>query len=174
MKVGSKYHPLFEYLQQRQYQDVQLSFEEIEAILGNQLPASARRQRAWWSNRNSDRALQAQAWIGAGYHSDSVDLQQETVTFKPFRVEYRVRRQAGAIAWTPATIKTLRKAMGLTQARFAQELGVRRQTVSEWETGVYEPERSTAKHLERIAEQQNLLEAESEIAQELPPPVPQD
>ncbi len=42
--------------------------------------------------------------------------------------------------------------MSLTQAKFAQELGVRRQTVSEWENGVYEPDRSTAKHLERIAQ----------------------
>ena len=43
--------------------------------------------------------------------------------------------------------------MNLTQAKFAQELGVRRQTVSEWENGVYEPDRSTAKHLELIAKQ---------------------
>ncbi|MEO0738790.1 MAG: helix-turn-helix transcriptional regulator [Cyanobacteria bacterium J06649_12] len=43
--------------------------------------------------------------------------------------------------------------MSLTQAKFAQELGVRRQTVSEWENGVYEPDRSTTKFLELIAKQ---------------------
>ena len=166
MKVGSKYYPLFEYLQQCSQQcsqqrsenpdrTVVLSFSMIEQLIERSLPASARRQRAWWSNRNSDRALQARAWIEAGYHTQSVDLEQESVTFQPFQVRYIVRREAGAIIWNQQSIKQLRKVMGLTQAQFAEELGVRRQTVSEWETGVYEPERSTAKHLERIAQQQN-------------------
>ena len=43
--------------------------------------------------------------------------------------------------------------MGLTQAQFAQQLGVRRQTVSEWENGAYDPDRSTAKFLGLIAKQ---------------------
>ena len=43
--------------------------------------------------------------------------------------------------------------MGLTQTQFAQELGVRRQTVSEWENGAYDPDRSKMKFLELIAKQ---------------------
>lgn len=43
--------------------------------------------------------------------------------------------------------------MGLSQAQFATELGVRRQTVSEWENGAYDPDRSTTKFLELIAKQ---------------------
>ncbi|NJR70252.1 MAG: helix-turn-helix transcriptional regulator [Synechococcales cyanobacterium CRU_2_2] len=155
MKPGSKYYPLFERLKQSQPSVVHLSFSEIEHILGNPLPASARQQRAWWSNRESDRALQAKAWIDAGYHTTAVNLEQETLSFRPFQAQYTVQRSAGTILWDQAAIKALRKSMGLTQSQFAQELGVRRQTVSEWETGVYEPERSTAKHLERIAAQQN-------------------
>ncbi len=156
MKVGSKYYPLFEQLNHCEQEAVSFRFAEIEQILGNTLPTSARRQRAWWSNRGSDRALQARAWLEAGYHVESIALDQETVIFRQFQAQYLVHPQDGAIAWNSANIKALRKSMGLTQAKFAQELGVRRQTVSEWETGVYEPDRSTAKHLERIAQQQIL------------------
>jgi DNA-binding transcriptional regulator YiaG len=47
--------------------------------------------------------------------------------------------------------------MNLTQMEFAGQLGVRRQTVSEWEKGVYEPDRSTCKFLELIAKTANFL-----------------
>ena len=36
-------------------------------------------------------------------------------------------------------IRDLRRRSGLSQAAFARRLGVRQQTVSEWETGRYEP-----------------------------------
>ena len=73
MKAGSKYHPLFEHLQTQTVTPVSMAFAEIEAILQSDLPRSAR-QRAWWSNRDSASALQAKAWIEAGYHVESVDL----------------------------------------------------------------------------------------------------
>ncbi len=38
-----------------------------------------------------------------------------------------------------AWIRELRERSGLSQAAFARRLGVRQQTVSEWETGRYEP-----------------------------------
>ncbi len=152
MKPGSKYYPLCEHLKQCNPDEVHFRFEEIEAIMGQPLPASARKQRAWWSNRDSDRALQAKAWIAAGYHVKVIDLDEAIVTFGPFQTQYTVQREAGAIVWNQVAIKALRKSMGLTQAKFAQELGIRRQTVSEWETGVYQPDRSTAKHLELIAD----------------------
>ena len=39
------------------------------------------------------------------------------------------------------------------QGQFAQELGMRQPTISEWETGVYAPKRSSSKLLTLIAEQ---------------------
>jgi DNA-binding transcriptional regulator YiaG len=42
--------------------------------------------------------------------------------------------------------------MGMTQQEMADELGVRQQTISEWEVGVYIPRRSTQKYLSLIAE----------------------
>jgi DNA-binding transcriptional regulator YiaG len=56
------------------------------------------------------------------------------------------------IEWTPDKIKALREHMGLTQEAFGEELGMRQQTISEWETGVYRPRRSTSKYLALVAE----------------------
>ena len=154
MKAGSKYYPLFEYLQTREASSVSLTFAEIEAILASSLPKSSR-QRAWWSNRDSASALQAGAWIQASYQVKSVDFELEKVTFAPFQASYNIQRMDGAILWDRSAIRALRKHLGWTQAKFAAQMGVRRQTVSEWENGVYEPDRSTAKHLELLAEQKN-------------------
>jgi DNA-binding transcriptional regulator YiaG len=60
------------------------------------------------------------------------------------RVEYR---------WDSQSVKALREHMGLSQQALADELGVRQQTISEWETGLYQPRRSTSKYLSLIAEQ---------------------
>lgn len=56
------------------------------------------------------------------------------------------------VEWTPETIKALREHMGLTQKGLAEELGMRQQTISEWETGMYKPRRSTSKYLALVAD----------------------
>ena len=152
MKIGSKYYPLFEHLRQCAKARVSLSFAAIEKIVDAKLPTSAYK-RSWWGNRDSASALQAKAWIMAGYHVEEIDIDGQLITFGQFKAGYNVQRRDDAILWDREAIRALRKHMSLTQAKFAQELGVRRQTVSEWENGVYEPDRSTAKHLERIAQQ---------------------
>lgn len=57
-----------------------------------------------------------------------------------------------AEAWTAERIAALRESLGLTQSSFADELGVRQQTVSEWETGRYEPRGASTRMLEFLAE----------------------
>lgn len=64
----------------------------------------------------------------------------------------RKRRVQDNVGWTSEKVKALRDHLGLTQAQFAEELGVRQQTISEWEVGVYQPRRSTSKYLALIAE----------------------
>ncbi|MGL5080900.1 MAG: helix-turn-helix domain-containing protein [Microcoleaceae cyanobacterium] len=162
MKPGSKYYPIFEHLQRCNQEAVMLTFAEIEALMGCSLPTSALNKKNWWSNRDSSSALQAGAWIGAGYHVESVDLTQQTVTFQKFQTQYNIQQKDGAIIWKQDAIQALRKHMGLTQAQFAQELGVRRQTVSEWENGAYDPDRSTTKFLELIAKQSDFQVPPSE------------
>ena len=46
----------------------------------------------------------------------------------------------------------LRRHMSLTQDELAELLGVRQQTISEWERGAYAPSRSTSKYLSMVAE----------------------
>ena len=56
------------------------------------------------------------------------------------------------VEWDADRVKALRDHLGLTQQQFAEELGVRQQTISEWEVGMYKPRRSTGKYLTLIAE----------------------
>jgi len=46
----------------------------------------------------------------------------------------------------------LRKHLDLTQAKLAEELGTRQQTISEWEKGMYQPRGTSATLLSIIAE----------------------
>lgn len=61
--------------------------------------------------------------------------------------------------WTAERIAALRAELGLTQAEMADELGVRQQTVSEWETGRYEPRGASVKMLRHLAEQRTPYDA---------------
>lgn len=152
MKPGSKYYPLFNYLQTQEGSEVNLSIPEIESILNGELPSSARTKKTWWSNRSSG-ALQASAWVNAGYHTKDIDLTSQKVTFRKFKATYEVKRADGKIVWDSDAIRALRHHMGMTQVAFAEHLGIRQQTVSEWENGLYEPKRSTTKYLDLVAGQ---------------------
>jgi DNA-binding transcriptional regulator YiaG len=155
IKPGSKYHPLFEHLQHCNQGAITLTFLEIEALMGRSLPASARTKKSWWSNRDSASALQAGAWVSAGYQVSAVDLTQHRVTFQTFQSAYNVQSKHGEIEWNGEAIKALRAYKRLNQEQFASELGVRRETVSEWENSKYEPDRSKRKLLDLIAKQAN-------------------
>jgi DNA-binding transcriptional regulator YiaG len=151
MKGGSKYQPLLEYLRRSDRHEITLSFTDIEAMMGEPLPDSARAKKAWWSNRTKG-ALQADAWMGAGFLAEAVDMTTEQVTFRKPPTTYAVQRVGNTVLWDGELIKALRRHMGLSQSEFAQELGVRQQTVSDWETSVYDPRLSTSKYLTLVAE----------------------
>jgi len=59
------------------------------------------------------------------------------------RVEYK---------WNANSIRALRQHMGLSQQQMSDELGVRQQTVSEWETGMYQPRGGMRTLLTLVAE----------------------
>lgn len=74
-RMKAKYEPLEIYLQNKSglKQEVNLSFSDIETIIGAQLPPSAKKYREWWSNQKDiSNRPQAKAWINAGYVVDSV------------------------------------------------------------------------------------------------------
>ena len=152
MKEGSKYQPLLEFLRDSNQREVILTFAEIEALINNPLPDSAKSKRAWWSNRSKG-ALQASAWMEAGYRVEDVALDGQRVTFRKPTTGYQVQRVGDTVLWNSELIKALRLHMGLTQAEFADRLGVYQQTVSQWEKGAYEPTLATSKYLTLIAEQ---------------------
>ena len=54
------------------------SFDEIEEVLGEPLPPSARQHRPWWANQGRAHSL---AWEGAGWKTASVDVENEELTF---------------------------------------------------------------------------------------------
>ncbi len=151
MKGGSKYQPLLEYLQKNNSSEIILTFKEIETLINTILPNSARKERRWWGNRSTG-SPQASAWIKAGYLILEFDLDAETVTFRKPTSGYKTQTVTHIINWNSETIKALRLQMGLSQKELAEELGVRQQTVSEWENGVYEPTRATSKHLNLVAD----------------------
>jgi DNA-binding transcriptional regulator YiaG len=54
--------------------------------------------------------------------------------------------------WDARRIRALRKHLRLSQAGMAEQLGMRQQTVSEWEVGEYEPRGASAKMLSIVAD----------------------
>jgi DNA-binding transcriptional regulator YiaG len=56
------------------------------------------------------------------------------------------------VDWDGQRIRALRQHLKLTQAKLAEELGARQQTISEWETGMYKPRGTSATLLTLVAE----------------------
>jgi hypothetical protein len=79
----SVYDPLRRWLQSLQQTTIQLTFSEIEEILGRPLPRSAYKFNAWWGNESSLKAGHghAKAWTSAGFKTVGVSLSRKTVEF---------------------------------------------------------------------------------------------
>jgi len=54
------------------------SFDEVEEVLGERLPDSARQHRAWWANQGRAHSL---VWESAGWKTANVDVEDEELTF---------------------------------------------------------------------------------------------
>ncbi len=82
MPPPRKYAPLTAYLQRQPGPHVTLSFREVEAILGQPLPAAAVKLAtpfSWWANSRT--TVQGNAWLAAGWQRETVDYLHQTVTF---------------------------------------------------------------------------------------------
>lgn len=150
IKPGSKYARLHDYLRLRPETTISLTLEQIERILEEPLPSAARSSRAFWSNRRGGH--QASAWLEAGYHVQAIDLEAGEISFARRSRAYTLRMERGEIRWDGPLVLALRTHLGLNQAELAEALGVRQQTISEWESGRYEPSRGRSKHLSMLAE----------------------
>ena len=75
-----KYINLYNFLKSTNANDVVCTFGELEALLGFELPASAFRYPAWWSNTAEGHSHSA-AWLNAGWKTSQVKLSERSVRF---------------------------------------------------------------------------------------------
>lgn len=54
-------------------QEVRMTFDEIEGILGEKLPPSARSDDAWWGNQKQGTNVESIPWMDAGWMVDTAD-----------------------------------------------------------------------------------------------------
>jgi hypothetical protein len=71
---------------------VKLSLARIDGLIGSNLPMSAYRDQAWWSNSPS--SAHAKSWLNAGWEVQEVNLKEGYVTFKKvFNVSVKKSKQ---------------------------------------------------------------------------------
>jgi hypothetical protein len=61
---------------------VVLRFDEIETIIGDQLPDAALKYRPWWGNEKDSESRHCRAWLDAGWQVGKVYLKAKMVLFR--------------------------------------------------------------------------------------------
>jgi hypothetical protein len=79
-----KYEPLSQFLRNQSHDEIRMSFEQIERVIGGNLPRSAKEHRAWWSN-NPSNSVMTKAWLDAGFRSEQVDMEGRKLVFRRAR-----------------------------------------------------------------------------------------
>ena len=82
MAARGKYQRLYSHLCSLPDREWKVSFADIEAVLGFELPDSARLYRPWWANQAGGGRSQAIAWMAAGWETAKVDIPGETLLFR--------------------------------------------------------------------------------------------
>jgi|SRR4051812_4631518 hypothetical protein len=80
-RVPAEYVSLYTYLEHRYASIVVLTFEQMEALLGFALPASACTERDWWTGAAVHARRHSAAWMEAG-RTATPNLSARTVTFE--------------------------------------------------------------------------------------------
>jgi hypothetical protein len=93
--MAGKYRPLADWLRQQPPRPIDLSFAEIEAILGFRLPASGRLYVAHWFGTGTSRP--GGAIRDAGWSARSVDVRGERLTLEPHTSERKQPRADRAL-----------------------------------------------------------------------------
>ena len=76
-----KYDRLGAYLAAHSADDIPLTFQQIETLIGAPLPPAASRHRAWWSNNPSNSVI-TRAWREAGFRAFQVDMAAGSLLFR--------------------------------------------------------------------------------------------
>lgn len=77
--MAGKYAPLENYLRDlpANQNEVELSFEQIERILNDRLPASAYEDVRWWNHEKEGNHRNTRAWANAGWKVEKVDFNRK-------------------------------------------------------------------------------------------------
>jgi hypothetical protein len=78
----SSYLKLAEFLAAKQSGRWDASFDEVERVLGRQLPNSAYRHQAWWANQTGPGHSQTRGWRSVGWRTAKLDLERRRVSFE--------------------------------------------------------------------------------------------
>ncbi|MER1999519.1 MAG: hypothetical protein ABS882_07070, partial [Lysinibacillus sp.] len=81
---GSKYEPLYKFLESKESNRLIMTFKEVEEVLGFTLPESASKYMAWWDG--SSQHTQAYSWTRAGFKANP-SLKEKKVEFVKYQVE---------------------------------------------------------------------------------------
>ena len=81
--MEGKYALLEQYLRSlpTSEEELTLTFERIEQILGDSLPTFAQDDSSWWSNQKQGIQIETSAWMDAGWMVEIVDLHEKWVRF---------------------------------------------------------------------------------------------
>jgi len=76
----SDYSSLQDWLQEQTANRILVTLGQVEEILHFGLPNTARLRSQWWEN-NATHHVQANAWLNVGFHTEQVNLQNQTLVF---------------------------------------------------------------------------------------------
>ncbi len=82
--MAGKYAPLGDYLRSQYADEVPMTFEAIESVIGSPLPPRAQHIRGWWSNNPTNNVM-TRVWLDAGFKTERVDLERRTLVFRRVR-----------------------------------------------------------------------------------------
>lgn len=97
----ARYDPLKRFLSQQSGDQVAMTFDELERIIGAKLPSSALEGNAWWSNNPTNHA-QALAWLNAGFETCNVDRAGRKLVFRRRKPPPEPMLLAEAVDYHPA------------------------------------------------------------------------
>src|SRR5437868_15190543 len=76
----ARYSALSDYLRAQKRNNVPMTFDQIERLIGRKLPAS-HRYRSRWSN-NSFNSVMTRAWLDAGFEAANVNMKARKLLFR--------------------------------------------------------------------------------------------
>lgn len=119
----SKYDPLREHLARLDDVVWAAKLDDVEKILGSDLPRSAREHRTWWANSGGSLVHQ-NAWLNAGWRVERTDLTRNVVVFR------RLRIGGTSLAGSPARPATRAESRSDDEKKLSLALAALRQPVT--------------------------------------------